>query len=67
MEEYGLNLAGVCKYLGFESENLVETLTASFVPFIKEGIDNGVITAEEADIWTERVRAEFRKRVHWEG
>ena len=67
MEESGLNLAGVCEKLGLDSENLVDTLTASFVPFIKKGVDNGVITAEEAVIWTERVRVEFRKRVYWGG
>ncbi len=63
----GLNLAGVCETLGLDSENLIETLTASFVPFIQEGVDNKVITSEEATIWTERVRTEFRRRVHWKG
>ena len=67
MEEQSLNLAGICKHFGFDAENLVETLTASFVPFIEQGVKNGVIKDDEAAYWTERVRAEFRNRVYWEG
>ncbi|MGK7913355.1 MAG: hypothetical protein AB4050_18030 [Synechococcus sp.] len=67
MEEEGLNLAGVSQHFGFDPDNLVESLTASFVPFIQEGIDNGVITEDEAVIWTEEVRTGFETRVYWEG
>ncbi len=67
MEEKGLNLAGVCEHFGFDPENLVETLTASFAPFIEEGIENGVISGDEVEIWTERVRIEFSNRVYWQG
>ena len=67
MEEQDMNLASVCKHFGFDPENLVETLTASFVPFIEQGVQNGVITEDEVDYWTERVRTEFRNRVYWEG
>ena len=67
MEEQGLNLAGVCEHFGFDPENLVETLTASFAPFIEQGVNNGVITNDEAAHWMERIRTEFRNRVYWEG
>ncbi len=67
MEDKGLNLAAVCDYLGFDADNLVETLTASFVPYIQQGVTNGVITEGEVATWTERVRTQFRKRVYWKG
>jgi len=67
MEDAELNLAGVCEHFGFDPENLVETLTASFAPFIEEGVDNGVISSDEVETWTERVRTEFSNRVYWEG
>lgn len=67
MEEQGLNLAGICNHFGFDPENLIETLTASFVPYIEQGVRNGVITDDEIAYWTERVRTEFRNRVYWEG
>ena len=67
MEEQNMNLADICKHFGFDPENLVETLTASYVPYIEQGVTNGVITDEEAAYWTERVRTEFRNRVYWEG
>ncbi|MEM7345615.1 MAG: hypothetical protein AAF485_15340 [Chloroflexota bacterium] len=67
MEDEGMNLAQVCEHFGFDPENLVETLTASFVPFIEEGVDNGVISSDDVEIWTDRVRTEFSNRVYWEG
>ena len=67
MEEQGLNLAGICNHFGFDPENLIETLTASFVPYIEQGIRNGVITDDEIAYWTERVQTEFRNRIYWEG
>ena len=67
MEDFGLNLAGVCQKFGFDPENLVETLTLSVVPHLEEGVANGVITRQDMAIWIDRVRTEFRKRVYWEG
>ena len=67
MEDAGLNLAGVCEYFDFDPDNLVETLTASFVPLIEEAVYNGVISSDEAKTWTERVRTEFSNRVYWDG
>lgn len=67
MDQKGLNLAGICRHFGFDPENLVATLTASFTPFIDEGMENGVILKDEAGNWTEQIRAEFSYRVYWEG
>ena len=67
MDQKGLNLAGICRHFGFDPENLVATLTASFTPFIDEGVENGVILKDEARNWTEQIRAEFSYRVYWEG
>lgn len=67
MEKANLNLAGVCERLGLDPENLVASLTASFVPYIEAGVANGVIAEDEVDAWTERVRTEFAERVYWEG
>ena len=67
MEDEGMNLAEVCQHLGFEPENLVETLTASFVPFLEEGVDNGVISSDEVAMWTEQIRTQFSNRVYWDG
>lgn len=67
MEDEGMNLAAICEKFGFDPNNLIDTLTMSFAPFVEEGVDNGVISADEAEIWIERIRAEFRNRVHWEG
>ncbi|WP_025770037.1 hypothetical protein [Thioalkalivibrio sp. HK1] len=67
MEDEGMNLAAICEKFGFDPVDLIDTLTASFAPFVEEGVDNGVISAKEADIWIERIGAEFRNRVHWEG
>ena len=67
MEDCNMNLATVCESFGFDPENLVETLTASFVPFIEQGVTNGVITTDKVAEWTEQVRTQFRNRVNWEG
>lgn len=67
MEDGGMNLAAICENFGFDPENLVETLTASFVPFIEEGVENGIISADEVEAWTEKVRTEFSNRVYWNG
>ena len=67
MENCNMNLSAVCTAFGFDPENLVETLTASFVPFIEKGVTNGVITSDKVADWTEKVRTQFRNRVNWEG
>lgn len=67
MEQSALNLAGICERFGFDPDHLVETLVSSFGPFIEEAVENGVITPDEAPTWKERIRAEFRARVYWEG
>ena len=67
MEESGLNLAEICFKLGYNPDNLIESLTSSFVPYIQEGVDNAIINQEEAKAWIGRIRDEFRKRVHWNG
>ena len=67
MERDGLNLAGTCEVLGFMPENLVETLTNSFEPYVNQGVAKGIITQAERLVWIERVRTEFRNRVYWSG
>lgn len=67
MEDCNMNLAVVCEAFGFDPENLVETLTASFIPFLEEGVANGVITSDEVADWTAQVRVQFSNRVYWEG
>lgn len=67
MEEQGMNLAAVSEELGLNPDDLVETLTYSFMPFVQQGVDNGVISAEEADTWNEQIRVQFNNRVYWDG
>lgn len=67
MEEQGMNLAAVAEELGLDPENLVESLTYSFLPYIEDGVENGVITEDEVASWTEQVREQFSDRVYWEG
>ena len=67
MERDGLNLAGTCEVLGFQPENLIQTLTNSFKPFIDQGVARGVITEAEKPEWINRVRAGFHERVFWTG
>lgn len=67
MEDCNMNLAAVCKAFGFDPENLVETLTASFVPFLEQGVSNGVISSSELTNWTTQVRTQFSNRVYWQG
>lgn len=67
MEEQGMNLAAVAEGLGLDPENLIESLTYSFLPYIEQGVDNGVITEDEVDTWTEQVRQAFSDRIYWEG
>ena len=67
MEDEGMNLAAVCKHLGFESDNLIESLTASFVPHVEQGVKNGVIKSEEVSPWMQKIRDAFTRRVNWTG
>ncbi len=67
MEESDMNLAAVCENFGFDPENLIDTLTASFVPHLEEGVENGVISRDEVETWTEQIRTAFSKRVYWDG
>jgi hypothetical protein len=67
MENCDMNLAAVCTAFGFAPENLVETLTASFVPFLEQAVTNGVITNAQLPNYTEQVRTQFRNRVNWKG
>ena len=67
MERDGLNLAGTCQVLGIAPENLIQTLTNSFEPYVDEGVAIGLITQAEKLEWIDRVKNEFRYRVYWNG
>jgi len=67
MERDGLNLAGTCEVLGIMPENLIQTLTNSFEPYVNQGLEKGIITPAERFVWIERVRTEFQSRVYWDG
>ncbi|MBX2835201.1 MAG: hypothetical protein KTR35_00020 [Gammaproteobacteria bacterium] len=67
MERDGLNLAGTCEVLGIEPENLIQTLTNSFEPFIDQGVAKGLITQADKPEWIDRVKTQFRNRVYWRG
>jgi len=67
MERDGLNLAGTCEALGILPDNLIQTLTNSFEPFIDQGVALELITQAEKREWIDRVRTEFHYRVHWNG
>ena len=67
MEDEGMNLAAVCKHLGFEPNNLIESLTASFMPHLEQGVKNGVIKSEEMGQWMQKIRDAFARRVNWTG
>ncbi len=65
MERDKLNLAGTCEALGILPENLVQTLTNSFEPYIDQGVALGLITKVDKPEWIDRVKSEFRNRVYW--
>jgi len=67
MERDGLNLAGTCEALGIPPENLVQTLTNSFEPYVDQGLALGLISNAEKLVWIDRVKTEFRNRVFWNG
>jgi len=66
MEKDGLNLAGTCEVLGLPPENLIQTLTNSFEPFIDQGVTLKVITQADKPEWIDRVKTAFHYRVYWE-
>lgn len=63
----GFNLGDLAVELGRDPDDLVETLTASYAPYVSEGVANGVITEEEAVDWIDLLRTEFNDRVYWDG
>jgi len=67
MERDGLNLAGTCEALGILPENLIQTLTNSFEPFVDQGVALGLITEVEKHDWIERIKTAFHTRVYWTG
>ena len=67
MERDGLNLAGTCEALGILPENLVQTLSNSFEPYVDQGVESGIISQAEKPEWIDRVKTEFQKRVYWTG
>ena len=67
MERDGLNLAGTCEVLGILPENLIQTLTNSFVPYVDQGIALGLITQAEKLEWVDRIKTGFHNRVYWKG
>lgn len=67
MENHGMNLAAVADAEGLEPEDLIDTLTLSFMPFVDKAVANGVIDAGDAADWQARLRDEFSFRIYWEG
>ncbi len=67
MEQENLNLAGVCKELGYDPDKLVESLTNSYEPYIEEAVTKGIIPASDATTWKAKVREQFKRRVYWQG
>ena len=65
--DQGMNAAAVSEHLGLDPENLVDTLTYSFVPFLEEGVANGVLSSGEVATWQEQIRVQFSNRVYWDG
>ncbi len=63
----GFNLGDLAVELGRDPDDLVETLTASYAPYVDEGVVNGVITEAEAADWIDLLRTEFNDRVYWDG
>lgn len=65
--DQGLNLAATAEALDKDPAALVETLTYSYIPFVEQGVDNGVISPDELDEWVDLIRTEFDDRVYWDG
>ena len=67
MEDENLNLAGICERFGFDPENLLETLKASYAPWIDQATESGLISLSDADNWSEKIADALRLRVYWQG
>ena len=67
MEEDNLNLAGICERFGFDPENLLETLKASYAPWIDQATESGLISSSDADNWSEKIADALRLRIYWQG
>ena len=65
--DQGDNLAATTTDLGYSVDGLIQSLTNSFVPYVEQGVTNGVITQAEVSTWTARIRTEFTNRVNWQG
>ncbi len=63
----GFNLAAISEALDKDPDALVDSLTNSYVPFVEEGVVNGVISEDELAEWVELLRVEFTDRVFWDG
>jgi hypothetical protein len=67
MEEQNMSLAAVAEELGYDPENLIDSLTNSFEEYVQQGIDNGVLTESEAEEFRKDIREQFSNRVNWDG
>lgn len=67
MEEDNLNLAGICERFGFDPENLLKTLEASYAPWIDQATESGLISSSDADNWSEKIADALRLRIYWQG
>ena len=65
--DQGMNLAATAEAVGQNPDALIETLTYSYMPFVFQGVDNDIITTEQAEEWVGLLRTEFTDRVYWDG
>ena len=67
MEEDNLNLAGICERFGFDPENLLKTLEASYAPWINQATESGLISSSDAENWSDKIADALRLRIFWQG
>ena len=67
MEEDNLNLAGICERFGFDPENLLKTLEASYAPWINQETESGLISSSDAENWSDKIADALRLRIFWQG
>ncbi|TDD64399.1 hypothetical protein E1262_28285 [Jiangella aurantiaca] len=67
MEEQGQNLASVAEDLGIDPQTLIGALVESWSPAIDSLLENGTITADEADAYRAALEEAFTFRVTWDG
>ena len=67
MEEDNLNLAGICERFGFDPENLLKTLEASYAPWINQATASGLISSSDAENWSDKIADALRLRIYWQG